>query len=591
MLNKSLSINSSSIVQIKRYSGMDRRTKIISAFLFVLFFIIGWHFGLTPIQQSIKASLESAVHVKNKVISMMSETVPAGYISDLQYKLDILHYTIHLDLYPEDQLLKGDVSLTGTLKDKSLNKIDLNFHDNMKISDLLVDGREANYENSGTRLRIELEKTLPDTFTVEIKYEGRPEREGFGSFTFGKKYGNWVTYNLSEPNYASTWFPCNDMPSDKALMDMYVSNDTVYVSASNGILVDKITDGSRRTYHWRTLYPISTYLICLYSSVYNSFADKYVSQDKKDTMPVQYYVFPEDEENAKTDFGGHVGMIDYFSKTFGEYPFIREKYGVAEFLWQMGAMEHQTLTGVGSNFVSGRRFFTDIYVHELAHQWFGDAVGPATWKDIWLNEGFATYCEALYVEHLAGSKALRSAMMSKFDESFSGTLYDPKDDLFSSLVYNKGAWVLNMLRWEIGDVAFFNTLHNYYEKYKYKSASTDDFIKVCEETSGKDLNQFFKQWVFEGDNVPRVDYSWKTNNDSGGYDITLRLEQVEKGYSDYDLPIEFLFKSETGQTKTEKVKLKSDKAEFHFKLDFEPIEVVPDPDNWLLVYFALNNSD
>jgi aminopeptidase N len=371
---------------------------------------------------------------------------------------------------------------------------------------------------------------------------------------------------------------------------MSVTNDTSYVSASNGILVDKTTQGSRRTFHWKTLYPISTYLICLYSSVYRNFTDTYVSQDKQDTMPIEYYAFPEDLENARIDFAGHPEMIGYFSKTFGEYPFIKEKYGVAEFLWQIGAMEHQTLTGVGSNFVSGRRFFTDVYVHELAHQWFGDAMGPATWKDIWLNEGFATYCEALYTEHLAGPKALRSSMMSKFDESFSGTLYNPSGDLFSSLVYDKGAWVLNMLRWEIGDDTFFKTLRSYFQRFKYKNASTDDFKEVCEETSGRNLDQFFKQWVFEGDNIPRIDYNWDSEEDAGKYNVTLRLQQSEKGYNDYDLPIEFEFKSESGETKLEKIRLNEISHQYTFSLDFRPLEVIPDPNNHLLAYFSLKGD-
>lgn len=590
MLSKSLSIANINNVNINSSSKMSRRNKIISGLLFLIFFAGGWYLGLSPIQQSIRSSIESSAKI-SKLRTLPRLSIPAGYITEKQYKLDVLHYNIRLDLYPEDQLLKGQVVLKAALKDSNLNEIDLNFHDNMKISGLSVDGKPAKYQNEGTRLSIEPGTSLPDTFDIEIKYEGKPEREGFGSFTFGKKYGHWVVYNLSEPNYASTWFPCNDIPSDKALIDMSITNDSIYVSASNGILVDTTNEGARKTYHWKTLYPISTYLICLYSSVYKNFSDTYISQDKQDTMPIEYYAFPEDEENAKADFGGHPEMIDYFSKTFGEYPFIKEKYGVAEFLWQVGAMEHQTLTGIGSNFVGGKRFFTDVYVHELAHQWFGDAVGPETWKDIWLNEGFATYCEALYVEHLAGQKALRSSMMSKFDESFSGTLYNPADDLFSSLVYDKGAWVLNMLRWEIGDELFFRSLRAYYEKYKYKNASTSDFKEICEESSGRNLDQFFKQWVFEGDNVPHVDYSWTSREDSSRFDITLKLSQVEEGYADYNLPIEFLFKSESGNTKTEILRMISDEQKFDLKLDFEPVEVIPDPDNRLLVYFKLADGD
>ena len=591
MLDKSLSFAAVNNSQIKRSGRMNRQTKIISGILFIAFFTAGWYFGISPIQQSIRTSLENGTKIKNKLLTIPPVSVPSDYISDAQYQLDVLHYNINLDLYPEDQILKGDVVITAVLKDKTLSEVDLNLYDNMTISSILVDGKPAKYVNEDTRLSIETPaSSLPDTFSIEIKYEGKPERKGLGSFSFGKKYDHWIVYNLSEPNYASTWFPCNDLPSDKAMLDMYITNDTTYVSASNGILMDTTDNGLRRTYHWKTLYPISTYLICLYSSVYSNFTESYVSQDKQDTMAIQYYAFPEDLENAKIDFNGHSGMIDFFSKTFGEYPFLKEKYGVAEFLWQLGAMEHQTLTGIGSNFVSGRRFFTDVYVHELAHQWFGDAVGPATWKDIWLNEGFATYCEALYTEHLAGPNALRSSMMSKFDESFSGTLYNPGDDLFSSLVYDKGAWVLNMLRWEIGDEAFFRTLRNYYQKFKYKNASTDDFKEVCEATSGRNLDQFFSQWVFTGNNVPQIDYNWVSESGSGSYNVTLKLKQTEKGYNNYDLPIEFAFKSENGDTKVEKVRLTDVSQQYSFSLDFEPVEVIPDPNNHLLVYFSLKGD-
>ncbi len=591
MLDKSPSLAAVNSSEIKTLGRMNNRIKLISGILFIAFFAAGWYFGLSPIQQSIKVSLENSTKISNKLMTIPSVSVPSGYISDAQYQLDVLHYDISLDLYPEDQLLKGDVVIKAVLRDKNLAEIDLNLYNNMTVSSLLVEGKPVKYENEDTRLRIKTSAaSLPDTFNIEIQYEGKPERRGLGSFSFGKKYGHWIVYNLSEPNYASTWFPCNDLPSDKALLDVSITNDSTYVSASNGILMDKTTEGSRRTYHWKTLYPISTYLICLYSSVYDNFTESYISQDKQDTMPIEYYAFPEDLENAKIDFTGHAGFIDFFAKTFGEYPFIKEKYGVAEFLWQLGAMEHQTLTGIGSNFVGGRRFFTDVYVHELAHQWFGDAVGPATWKDIWLNEGFATYCEALYSEHLTGEKALRSSMMSKFDESFSGTLYNPGDDLFSSLVYDKGAWVLNMLRWEIGDDAFFKTLRNYYQKFKYKNASTDDFKEVCEATSGRNLDQFFKQWVFVGNNIPQIDYNWESENSSAKYNVALRLEQTEEGYNDYSLPIEFEFKSETGETKRQKINLISKSGEYSFNLDFAPIEVIPDPDNHLLVYFRLDGE-
>ena len=591
MLNKSLTLPSNKITKETNSLKLSTRIKILSGLLFIVFLTAGWFLGLSPLIKNLKTIFQSGSTVKNIASGIPKVSVPSDYISEDQFDIDITHYNIKLDLHPEDRKLFGDVTLTGVSKNKDLTEIDLNFYDNFKIEKLLLNGKETDYRNEDTRLTINGNINKSDTFNIEIKYEGTPERGGLGSFTFGKKYGRPVVYNLSEPNYASTWFPCNDLPSDKAYLDIYLTNDSSFTSASNGILVDKKTTGTRSTYHWKTLYPISTYLICLYSSVYDEFNEQYVSQDKKDTMPIDYYAFPEDLENAKADFTGHSKMIDFFSKTFGEYPFINEKYGVAEFLWQLGAMEHQTLTGVGSNFVSGRRFFTDVYVHELAHQWFGDAVGPATWKDIWLNEGFATYCEALYDEHLAGAKALRSTMMSKFNDSFSGTVYNPGEDLFSSLVYDKGAWVLHMLRWQIGDDAFFNCLRNYFEKYKYSNASTEDFIKVCEESSGKNLNQFFSQWIFNGDNVPKINYKWNSEAVDDSFNVELNLTQYQDGYSDYSFPIQFSFKSESGKSETKVIEFNSSESDYHFKLDFAPVEAIPDPDNWLLVYFKLKGSD
>ncbi len=227
-------------------------------------------------------------------------------------------------------------------------------------------------------------------------------------------------------------------------------------------------------------------------------------------MNIEYYVFPKQLENAKIDFAEHPQYIHFFAKTFGEYPFIKEKYGVAEFLWQLGAMEHQTITGIGSNFVSGHNFFRDIYVHELAHQWWGDAISPKSWNDIWLNEGFATYCEALYYEHKSGKKALISTMLSKKQDNFKGKLIEPGDDMFSATIYDKGAWVLHMLRWQVGDSTFFNILREYYKEYKYKSASTKDFQSVCEKISSQDLSQFFNQWVYDGEGNITLIYDWNS---------------------------------------------------------------------------------
>ena len=307
-------------------------------------------------------------------------------------------------------------------------------------------------------------------------------------------------------------------------------------------------------------------------------------------MKLEYYAFPEHFENAKIDFADHPKMISFFAKTFGEYPFIKEKYGVAEFLWQLGAMEHQTLTGIGSNFVGGKKFFNDIYVHELSHQWWGDAVGLKTWKDIWLNEGFATYCEALYAEHKGGPQALQSSMLSKRREDFVGTVYNP-EDMFGPTVYDKGGWVLHMLRWEVGDSTFFKILREYYEEYKYKSASTNDFENVCESVSGKDLKQFFNQWVFDGDDQIKMNVEWNVESETNGkYLVKLKLEQTQDRYKVFNFPVEFQFLDKSGKFENATFRVNSRTQTIQYELKFEPVIVIADPSNWLLADINISHK-
>jgi len=546
---------------------MNKKIKVVLAVLVLVFFTAGWEIGTTS-------------HKKNIDSNFMFENVPDDYASPNQYKINVLSYDLNIDLHPERKTLNGDVTITGVVLDKSLSEIDLNFYDNMEISLLTLNGKPAAYSEKDTRLSIPYSQAMPDTFKIRVVYAGTPKREGFSSFVFGELNGKSCVYNLNEPDYASTWFPCNDIPSDKALVDIKITNDSSEVSASNGLLVGVTTNGSRRTYHWKSNYPVATYLICMYSSDYKTFSQKYISLDKKDTMSIDYFVFPNQLEDAKKDFEDHPGMLHFFSKTFGEYPFIKEKYGVAEFLWQLGAMETQTLTGVGSNLVSGLKLFTDVYSHELSHHWFGDAVSPATWKDIWLNEGFASYCEALYKESLGGAGALRSTMMSKYGNNFYGTVYNPKD-LFSRTVYDKGAWVLHMLRREVGDSTFFDILRSYYQTYKYKNASTKDFENICEKISGKNLEQFFNQWVFDGTGIIKLNYTWS----AGLSNLILDIKQTQTGYEDYKFPLDvkIIYTDNSNVVKTVFIDRRQEKI--NIPIDKTISEIKIDPDNWLLANY------
>ena len=502
-------------------------------------------------------------------------------VNEKQELLDILHYKLSFDLFPEERKFDASATITATTRQNEMDTIQFDFYDNYKINSVEINGRLTDFVSKNKIISIINNYPITDTFEVKIDYSGSPESAGFSGFSFSKINGTSLVYTLSEPTYASSWFPCNDFPVDKALLDIWITNDSSQVSVSNGILVDVEQKGSRTTYHWKTSYPISTYLIALYSSDYVNFNDQYISIDNRDTMAIKYYVLANDYQNAKIDFEEHPKIIKYFAETFGEYPFIKEKYGVAEFLWQLGAMEHQTITGVASNIIGGKKFFEDIYVHEVAHHWWGDAVGPKSWNDIWLNEGFSTYCEALFDEHFYGASALQSKMVNLRMSDLDGSLINPGSFLFTQTVYNKGAWVLHMLRWELGDEIFFEILRKYYDKYKYSNASTDDFRRICELVSGIELTHFFDQWV-KNVGMIELSYDWATEQFGDSCFTFLEINQEQKEYEEYHFSLEIALQYENN---IEYRRLFINKKAMQFRLSSKqiPDDVLIDPKNNLLI--------
>ena len=502
-------------------------------------------------------------------------------VTEKQKLFDVLHYDLSFDLYPVDGKFDASATITGFTRQNEVDTIRFNFYDNFHINTVEINDQSAEFILKDKFISIMNKYPITDTFEVKIDYSGTPERAGFSGFSFSKINGTSLVYTLSEPTYASSWFPCNDFPADKALLDIWITNDSSQVSVSNGILIDVQNIGSRSTYHWKTLYPISTYLIALYSSDYVNFSDEYISLNERDTMAIEYYVLADNLRNAKIDFEEHPKMIKYFAEIFGEYPFIKEKYGVAEFLWQLGAMEHQTITGIASNILGGKKFFQDIYVHEVAHHWWGNAVGPKSWKDIWLNEGFSTYCEALFDEHFYGSSALESKMINLRMSDLDGSLIDPGSFLFTQTVYNKGAWVLHMLRWELGNEVFFEILRKYYSKYKYSNASTEDFRRICELVSGIDLSQFFSQWVY-GIGMIELSYEWATEQFGDSCFTFLEINQEQKEYEEYYFSLEIALKFEKD---IEYRRYFINKKSTQLRIDSKkiPKDILIDPKNCLLL--------
>ena len=196
------------------------KEKILGITLFGLFMSVGWMTGISPLKTSLKTSKDATLSLKQMVVNGPAVTIESDYITPLQYKIDILHYDLQIDLYPKDKLLKGKAEITGRILQSDIDRIDLNFYDNLSIKELTLNNLPVRFENKDTKLSVFLDGVQIDSFTLKVSYEGTPKRTGLSAFVFGEINGRSVVYNLSEPSFASTWFPCNDIPSDKALLDI-----------------------------------------------------------------------------------------------------------------------------------------------------------------------------------------------------------------------------------------------------------------------------------------------------------------------------------------------------------------------------------
>jgi aminopeptidase N len=510
-------------------------------------------------------------------------------IVSFQNLYDVSNYKLKLSFDIPRKYIFGNLEMSALNLSDTLNKIYMNFSSDMKVDNVKLDGQDIPYKHENDYIIIDSKNKInsSENFIIKIEYEGAPKNSGFDSFGFKTFDEEPAIYSLSEPNYAPTWWPCKDLTTDKTTFEMILTVPQPLTAVSNGLL-EKVTDEENgdKTFYWKETYPITTYLVSIAIGKYDEWSETYFSSDSSKQMPVDYYAYPSYTDRAKKDWESTVNMLGYFSNTFGEYPFINEKYGMAMFGWISGAMEHQTITSVGYALVTGTGRYEDIVAHELVHQWFGDAVSPNSWKDIWLNEGFATYGEALWQEHKNGKEAYINFMKKEDYGNFQGTVYDPEGFIFSPTVYNKGSWCLHMLRGVVGDSVFFNIIRTYYERFKYKTADTYDFKRVCEEISGTDLTYFFNQWIFEGKGRPEYKYSWKAEDfmdqkNSGVYILRLNLRQTQDDYDIYKMPVQLIVRTEKG---TEEFTIFNDMRtqQFEQPVNGKPTEVILDNENWIL---------
>lgn len=398
-------------------------------------------------------------------------------------------------------------SVMTAVATQDLERLNLDFI-GFDIEAVKVNGKEAKFDREKGELVIETGSTIKsgEKFSVDVKYDGQPK-------PFPSKHApvplGWNTFEggsfvVSEPDGTRGWLPVNDHPTDKASYSFHISVPKDKVAAANGVLtqIDENTDS--RTFHFEARDPMASYL----STVH---VGSYVSQDSvsAEGVPIRNY-FPADiAKEAEYDFGRVPEMMSFFAEKFGPYPF--ESYGNIVMDTNLGgaaALETQTLPLYDRGIVNGRRGSETVLVHELAHHWFGNSVSPSDWKDIWLNEGLASYSEVLWAEHQGGAPAL-ARRLQRAEQTVKAygakePIGEPRaDGLFDSKIYQGGMLAVHALRREVGDENFFNTLRIFQERHKNSAASTADLMAVASEISGKDLKPFFDKWIYS-EKLPKV---------------------------------------------------------------------------------------
>ncbi len=463
---------------------------------------------------------------------------------------DWIYQRLVLTLDPRNYYVTGQTDVYFKFYEDS-DRFILDLSHELQVSEVLYHGQPVNFsQNDSDELIIDLPSVISAGIldSVHIAYAGRPPYSGMGSFEVSEHNRIPVLWTLSEPYGAKDWWPCKQNLTDKLdSIDMILRypvkiNGKIMQGVSNGLLMGEHIDHDTKISHWRHRHSIPAYLVAVAITNYSRYSHQ---AGIYRSFPIDNYVYPEDSAWAVNYTPVVVDVMNFYEEKFGEYPFSDEKYGHAQFGWN-GGMEHTTVSFVGG-------FSRGLLAHELAHQWFGDDVTCASWSDIWINEGFATYSEALIQQHMDGQEAFRlwkQYAVRLIDDRPSGSVYVFGNDtlnisrVFSwPLSYLKGAMVLHMLRFINGDEIFFHILKQFRERFAADFAATEDFKSIVEEITGEDYGEFFNDWVY-GKGYPSFETSWMSFSDNT-YRVVIQQTPSDPDVDFFETPVKLRLSSTT----------------------------------------------
>ncbi|PCI40470.1 MAG: hypothetical protein COB53_01005 [Elusimicrobia bacterium] len=515
----------------------------------------------------------------------------ARYAPDRAF--DTVHVKIELDCDLKRRRASGTCRTTLRALAAKARRVELRAA-GMKILSIKEGDRTLAFKHKKDRLSFRLSQSLHqgEETAITVRYSIRSPKCGLHFSPADKKGPATQMWSQGQPEDAHYWFPCHDVPGEKATTEVVARVPKGFVAASNGELHERRQEGGKDVFHWRMDYPHSLYLVCLSVGRFTEIKDKW------EDVPVVYYAQKGREEDAKRGFSKTVAAMDILSRKLGvRYPYPRyAQVAASEF---PGGMENTTCTTQTDACLVTQEAALDtdldlLVSHELAHHWFGDLLTCRDWSHAWLNEGFATYCEMIFTEEDKGRDEADLELefnrrnyihedSSKYRRPIVSNRYRYPWVIFDRHLYEKGGWVLHMLRAELGETDWWNSLRHYLQKHRNKSVETADLIIAIEEATGRNLRLFFDQWVFKAGH-PSYDVRYAYNPKKKSASLIVRQTH---GVSDkvalFDCRVVIRFTGKGGRwTKEFTERVKDEKKTFSYKLPGEPAMVEFDADHTIL---------
>jgi aminopeptidase N len=533
-----------------------------------------------PLVRSVQAFALIAAQASGQVAKIGSDSEP----------FRIAYYDLRVDVRPDAKTIRGCVRSVGWVGASSLPELILEFAPALVVDSAFAPLRgglrRLDVVHTGYVLGLSQSRGWSAHHSIDIRvcYHGMPSATAL-QFTGSGDSARIGSYGL--PYSAREWWPVHDAPAPKAdSADIEITAPGGLTAVSNGRFVGRVTNGDgSATTHWSVRYPVYPDVISLAIASYATFSLEYREPSGK-RMPLQFFVFPEDEAKARVDFSVLPEMLAHHTARFGDYPFWREKYGVAEFPIE-SFREHQTVPSYGPRFITGDHRNDWILAHELAHQWFGDAVTVQNWSDAWLNEGFATYAAFLWIERAHGKAAYDSVIATKMKLDYPGTVFladsSDVDHMFERETFFKGALVLHMLRHVLGDTLFFRAVRSYVAENLHKNVTTTTLQLVCERMAHQPLGWFFTEWIYRT-GAPAYRLTWTMQRRRVGTDrrfvVDLTVKQIQDGQT-FAMPLDIALRTARGM-KLETVIDSVRTLRATVVLTDSVTNVVLDPGNWIL---------